>query len=124
MGRPAVLARLPDSLRQDLAYALRALRKNPGFSAVAILSLAIGIGANTTIFTYVNAVLLRPLPYPNSDRIVALHEHALDSPAPLSVHPASFVAWHERARSFDSLVLVQAPPLNVIGTNGPEQLVR
>ena len=113
-----------DTIRQDLTYGFRALQKTPSFTIVAILSLAIGIGANTTIFTYVNAVLLRPLPYPNSDRIVALHEHALDSPAPLSVHPASFVAWHERARSFDSLVLVQAPPLNVIGTNGPEQLVR
>ncbi len=113
-----------DSIRQDLTYAFRGLQKAPAFTIVAIVSLAIGIGANTTIFTFVNAVLLRPLPYPDSGRIVALHEHALDSPAPLNVHPASFTAWHERARSFESLVLVQAPPLNVIGTNGPEQLVR
>ncbi len=115
---------LVDSLRQDVTYALRALRKTPAFTIVGILSLAIGIGANTTIFTFVNAVLLRSLPYPGSNRIVVLLEHALNSAAPLNVHPANFVAWRERARSFESLVLVQTPPLNLIGTNGPEQVVR
>jgi hypothetical protein len=113
-----------DSLRQDLIYALRTLRKSPGFSAVAILSLAIGIGANTTIFTFVNAVLLTPLAYRDSDRIVVFHEHALDSAKPLSVHPVNFVAWQTQARSFDTLALVQALPLNVKGPNGAEQVGR
>jgi putative ABC transport system permease protein len=115
---------MKDSIRQDVIYAIRALRKTPAFTIVAILSLAIGIGANTTIFTLVNAVLLRPLPYPDADRVVVLHEHGLESAKPLNVHPVNFVAWRERARSFESLALVQTPPLNVIGPNGPEQVVR
>jgi putative ABC transport system permease protein len=111
-------------VRDDLIYAFRGLRKNPAFTIVAILSLAIGIGANTTIFTFVNAVLLRPLPYPGSARIVTLNEHSRDSAAPLNVHPANFVEWRARAKSFESLALVQAPPLNLVGPNGAEQIAR
>jgi predicted permease len=115
---------LVDSLRQDVTYALRALRKSPGFTAVAMLSLALGIGANTTIFTFVNAVLLRPLPYPESERIVTLREQQAGSQDTVNVHPLNFVEWRARAHSFEALALVQTPPLNVLGPNGAEQILR
>jgi putative ABC transport system permease protein len=115
---------LLDSLRQDLTYARRALGKSPAFTAVAILSLALGIGANTTIFTFVNAVLLRPLPYPDSGRIVTLRERPLTIEETVNVHPVNFVEWHARARSFEALALVQTPPLTVLSAQGAEQIPR
>src|SRR5690348_9496738 len=115
---------LADSVRQDVTYAIRSLRKTPGFTAVAVLSLAIGIGANTTIFTLVNSVLLTALPFPGADRLVVLHEHKLDSAEPLSVHPVNYLTWRDRARSFEALALTQMPPLNVMGRDGAEQVSR
>ncbi len=117
------LARL-DDLRQDARYAVRSLRKSPGFTVVAILSLALGIGANTTIFTFVNAVLLRPLPYPGSDRLLILREQPLSSAESVGVHPQNFLEWRARAGSFEALALVQTPPLNLIGKDGAEQITR
>src|SRR5205814_4108245 len=92
------------------------------FTAVAVLSLALGIGANTTIFTDLNAVLVRPLPYPDAERVTILFEQVVEKKQTVSVHPFNFVEWQRRARSFESLALIQSRPVNAQGDQGAEQL--
>ena len=106
----------------DLRYAFRMLLKNPGFTAVAVLTLGLGIGANTAIFTFVNAAFLKPLPYPYADRIVALFERPPQGQGTTPVHPRSFVEWRDRAQSFEALAIAQAIPVNTEGTDGAEQV--
>ncbi len=92
------------TLLQDLAYAIRGLAKNRTFTLVAIFALALGVGANTAMFSVVNAVLLTDLPYPQPDRLVMLWERHLSSEKPRNVvGPANFLAWQESAKSFDAM---------------------
>ena len=102
---------------QDLRYGLRTMRRSPGFAAVAVLTLALGIGANTAIFSVVNAVLLRPLPYRDPARLVTvLH----DGWKPVA--PANFLDWREQSSSFESIAAAQLWSLTMTGRDRPEQL--
>jgi predicted permease len=101
-GLPAV-----DAIAQDLRHALRGIRKSPGFATVAIFLLAVGIGANTTLFTIINTVLLRPLPYPESDRLVWVGETRADLPFssanPGAVSYENFVDWRTQQTVFERI---------------------
>jgi putative ABC transport system permease protein len=93
-----------EQLLQDGRYGLRALRRNPAFSAIVILTLALGIGVNTAVFSVVNAVMIRPLSYPNPDRLVAQIELASNSKAVKSgISGADFTEWRANAKSFDGM---------------------
>jgi predicted permease len=95
-----------ESLRADLSYALRTLRKNRGFAATAVVTLALGIGANTAIFSVCNAVLFTPLPYAEPSRIVTLWERQRDGTLSW-VAPANFVDWRDASRSFSGMAAVR-----------------
>jgi len=93
-----------EELLQDLRFASRVLRRNPSFSAVVILTLALGIGVNTAVFSVVNTVMIRPLPYPNADRLVAYVEGASKSKAVKpGIAGADFAEWRANAKSFDGM---------------------
>src|SRR5262249_17250899 len=109
------------TLWQDLRYGARMLLKKPGFTLVAVITLALGIGANTAIFTVVNAVLLRPLAYHEPERIMALWPDRPGSDFQ-GVSEAKFVFWRAESRSFDGLAATQGvgSGINLSGGNEPE----
>ena len=108
---------------RNIRYALRALAKSPGFAAVAIITLALGIGANTAIFSVVNSVLLQPLSYPEPDRLVELEGTSPQGNFDATSIP-KFNAWHEQTQVFDSVAAYDfsGPGINLTGGDRPEQL--
>src|SRR5580704_2302351 len=107
-------------LLQDLRYGLRMLAKGPGFTAIAILTLALGIGANTAIFSVANALLIRPLPYPDPDRLVIVTNARGPNRRPFSYARATFLQEHNR--SFSGFAPFVAENFNLTGRGDPEQL--
>jgi putative ABC transport system permease protein len=112
-----------DTLLQDLRYSLRRLAKSPAFTAIVVLTLALGIGANTAIFSAVNAVLLRPLPYNEPHRLVTI-EHLYPSldglEAPVSV--PGFLDYEKKGRSFESMAVQSSWQANLTGVGDPVRL--
>src|SRR6267378_521320 len=113
-----------DSLLQDIRYAIRVCVRTPGFTAVAVLALALGIGANTAIFTIVNAVLLERLPFRDPNGIVALWEENARRPGRSNVvGPSQFVRWGERSTSFERMAAFVDTRANLTGGGNPEEVI-
>jgi len=109
------------TLAQNLRYALRGLKKNPGFAAVAVLTLALGIGANTTMFSVINAVLLRPLPYHDPQNLVLLSEHWPQFPR-LSLSYLNYKDWRDQSRSFEAVGAVRNFVMTMTGIEEAERI--
>src|SRR5215471_5925862 len=106
-----------EQLWRDVRYGLRGMRRNPGFTAVAVIALALGIGANSAIFTAVDAILLRPLGYRDPERLVVILNHG-NGP----VAPANFVDWKAQSHSFDNMGAAEYWTPDFTGSDRPEKL--
>src|SRR5919199_6614383 len=112
-----------NTLLQDLRYGLRMLWKSPGFTAVAVVALALGIGANTAIFSVVNAVLLRPLPFAEPDRLVIvwMDNRVMGVKEDIHSYP-NFVDYRDQNKVFATLAAYRPASLNLTGTGEPERI--
>ena len=109
------------TLFEDLRFALRMLFKSPAFTIIAILTLALGIGANTALFSVVNGVLLNPLPYPHSGQLLAIDERdAGQDKAPISY--LNFLDWQHQNKAFSSIAMYRHEDYNLTGTSQPERI--
>ena len=110
-----------ESLFQDLRYGVRMLKRSPGFTVIAILTLALGIGVNTTIFSVVNGVLLNPLPFPESHQLVSLFEKIPNFENGSISYP-NFVDWRSMSRTFTSIAAYRSHGMDLSGSGEPERL--
>ena len=113
-----------DSLIKDIRYGIRSLLKRPAFTAIALVALALGIGANTAIFSLVNAVVLRPLPFPDSDRLVWVWGNIRSGGNTASVSPLDYLDYREQNKTLENLAASFGipAPVNMTGNGDPERL--
>src|SRR6185436_10151305 len=100
----AMWLRWEDEMIQDLRYGVRMLLKNPGFTAVIVLTLALGIGANAALFSVVNGVLLNPLAYPKPEQLISLHQSKPDEPTGAVSYP-NFLDWQRENQTFAAMAI-------------------
>jgi predicted permease len=125
--REVRMGTLPETLWRDLCYGAHVLRKNPGFTAVAVLSLALGIGATTAVFSIVDTTFLRPLPYPEQNRVVGIWERRLDKPEPDSYAEVSiptFLDWKNQSQSFEILTHSLGPASFVLNRSDRSEEIK
>src|SRR5262245_50595028 len=115
-----------DTMLQDLRYSLRMLARRPGFTLIAVLTLSLGIGANTAIFSVVNAVLLRPYPHIDTDRWAYLYEkpsvEGLKGGGGLAVSIPNLLDWKRQSQTFSDMILCQGGSYSITGDGDPEAL--
>jgi len=113
-----------DSIIKDIRYGVRGLLKRPGFTAIALVALALGIGANTAIFSLVNAVVIRPLPFPDPDRLVWVYGNIRNGGSRASVSPPDFLDYRSQNKTFEQFAASGTQPLavNLTGSGEPERL--
>jgi putative ABC transport system permease protein len=121
-SRDARGVRWLEDLWQDMCYGVRMLVKNPGVTLVAVITLALGIGANTAIFSVISAVLLRPLPYPEPDRLVMVWEKRTRENHNSTVSPADFRDWRERNQVFENIAAQIGTSVDLTEGSEPEQI--
>src|SRR6202795_1732329 len=110
-----------NTLFKDIRYGVRSLLKHPGFTAIVVVTLAVGIGASSAIFSVVNTVLLRPLPYAQAERIVAIQELTADGKR-VQVTPANFLDWRAQNTVFEQLAAILTRPANLALADQAERI--
>jgi putative ABC transport system permease protein len=121
-NRQSASEQIMQTLLQDIRYAIRTMASNRAFTAVAVLVLALGIAANAVIFSVVNAVLLRALPFPDADRIVMVFESDLQRHTEDAIAAANFVDWRDQNQVFESIATYREENFNLTGADRPERV--
>ena len=114
-----------ESLLQDFKYGIRMFARKPGFTMIAVIALALGIGANTAIFSIINAVLLRPLPYSDPSKLVMIWQTIPANRMGIDRLPpsvAQFIDWRERSKSFQTMTAITSVSMSLTGFGEPERV--